>query len=202
MEKNDQIRKWIQKIGTDRFVLLIFLGILLTAFSKSEPKETKIISKEVSLEEGGSENDRAADEKDLPLSDSRLYCREYAGELEQFIVCMEGVEKARVFLTVSKMDTRQYERNTPYESRQEKSAEGDVRVENMQINSDSQIVFYENEDGKKVPIVSKEIPPEIQGVVVLVKCNDFVNTQKKIVSYLEALFGLNAHKIKIGKYST
>ena len=60
--------------------------------------------------------------------------------------------------------------------------------------------IYETDDaGNKIPYVVKQIEPEIQGITVVAQGGENAIVQKNISEVLEALFHLDAHKIKVVK---
>ena len=54
-------------------------------------------------------------------------------------------------------------------------------------------------DGSSTPYVSKELSPEIEGVVVIADGGGNAVTAQNIMEAVQALFGVEAHKIKIMK---
>ena len=52
---------------------------------------------------------------------------------------------------------------------------------------------------KRQPYVSKELTPEVEGVVVVADGGDNAVTVQNISEAVQALFGVEAHKIKIMK---
>ena len=58
-------------------------------------------------------------------------------------------------------------------------------------------VYNEEENGK--PYVSKEISPQVEGVLVIAEGGDNAVVVKNITESIQALFGIESHKIRIVK---
>ena len=65
--------------------------------------------------------------------------------------------------------------------------------------SDQTSVYEQNSDGSQSPYVSMELSPEIEGVVVIADGGDDAVVIRNITEAVQALFGVEAHKIKIMK---
>ena len=66
-------------------------------------------------------------------------------------------------------------------------------------SSDKTSIYEQYSDGSSSPYVSKELSPEIEGVVVIAEGGDDAVVVKNITEAVQALFGVEAHKIKIMK---
>ena len=77
------------------------------------------------------------------------------------------------------------------------SAGGTRSVEDS--SSDKTSIYEQNSDGSSTPYVSKELTPEIEGVVVIADGGDNAVVVESITEAVQALFGVEAHKIKIMK---
>ena len=65
--------------------------------------------------------------------------------------------------------------------------------------SDKTSIYEQDSDGSSTPYVSKELSPEIEGVVVIADGGGNAVTAQNITEAVQALFGVEAHKIKIMK---
>ena len=63
-------------------------------------------------------------------------------------------------------------------------------------------LFFSQSDGDETPFVNKEILPKIDGVLIVAEGGADASVRKNISEAVEALFGLDAHKIKIVKMKT
>ena len=71
-----------------------------------------------------------------------------------------------------------------------------------ETQNDAQIILYEQADGSQSPLIIRQIEPTVRGVVVAAQGAGSQKVQNEIVELLEALFGIEAHKIKIVKLTT
>ena len=60
-------------------------------------------------------------------------------------------------------------------------------------------MYEQQSDGTQIPYVSKELTPEIGGVLVIADGGDNAVVVQNITEAIQALFGVEAHKIKIMK---
>ena len=60
-------------------------------------------------------------------------------------------------------------------------------------------VYITEEDGSRTPYVSETIQPRVEGVTVVAQGGDDARIQKSITEVIEALFDIEAHKIKVVK---
>ena len=66
----------------------------------------------------------------------------------------------------------------------------------------SETTVYARSDGDETPFVNRAILPQIDGVLIVAEGGDDSEVRKNISESVEALFGLDAHKIKIVKMKT
>lgn len=126
----------------------------------------------------------------------------YQKQLEELLGKMEGVGKVSVFVSMKSSEELILERNNPYNRKTEEETSQDGQRMTTQIESDSQVVFYENANGKETPIIVKRYAPKVEGVVVLAQGADDPKVSAKITQFLVALFDISEHKIKVAKYHT
>ena len=60
-------------------------------------------------------------------------------------------------------------------------------------------VYEQTADGASVPYVSKELTPEVEGVIVIADGGGDAVVARNLTEAVQALFGVEAHKIKIMK---
>ena len=65
--------------------------------------------------------------------------------------------------------------------------------------SDKSSVYTQGSDGSQTPYISKEMTPEIEGVLVIAQGGENAVVVQNITEAIQALFGVEAHKIKIMK---
>ena len=80
----------------------------------------------------------------------------------------------------------------------EEDSKGGSRVSEDRSLSHTSI-YEQKSDGTQTPYVSKEMAPEIEGMVIAADGGDDPVVVKNLTEAVQALFGVEAHKIKIMK---
>lgn len=76
------------------------------------------------------------------------------------------------------------------------SSGGSRKVENQEYGSSTVLI---SQNGQNLPIIEKEICPEVSGIIISATGGGNPGVQAEISAAMEALFGLPAHKIKVLK---
>lgn len=71
--------------------------------------------------------------------------------------------------------------------------------ERSESTSEKISVYEQTADGASVPYVSKELTPEVEGVIVIADGGGDAVVARNLTEAVQALFGVEAHKIKIMK---
>lgn len=183
----------------ENLVVLILSGVLL--FIVALPvKDSKVrepssgeqnASKEAEKTGGypsGKEGESAAD-----------YCRHLEQELAGILSKMSGVGKVEVMITlknsgekVIEKDGQRVESDTA-----EKDSQGGSRSISQTDIRESTI--YDTSGGESAPYVVKTLYPAVEGVVVVAEGADTGRNNRDISDAVCALFGIDAHKVKVVK---
>ena len=110
---------------------------------------------------------------------------------------IEGVGDVKVFINYSESaeTVAMYNENSKTSTTEETDTSGGTRkVE--QTDSDKEIV-YQEENGKKTPILQKTLQPKIEGAIITAKGASNVNVKTNIIQAVEAATGLATHKIQV-----
>lgn len=113
---------------------------------------------------------------------------------------VQGVGKAEVLITLKSSGQKVVEKDqqTGSQTTQEEDSSGGTR--SVRDNtSDKTSIYEQSSDGSQAPYVSKELTPEIEGVIVIAQGGDNAVVVQNITEAIQALFGVEAHKIKIMK---
>lgn len=122
------------------------------------------------------EQEEAAEETDD-------YERRMEQKLEELLSSVEGVGEVRVMLT--------------FEGSGEKTVEKDKTV--SQDESREETVYEEYGSSERIPYVTSESNPRVEGVLVIAQGGGNGQIRREILEAAQALFGIEAHKIKIMK---
>ncbi len=120
--------------------------------------------------------------------------------LENILENVDGVGKVEVMITLKSTSERVVEKDLQLDQRtaDEEDSAGGSRMTKEQSSTNSSI-FEEKADGSQTPYVSKEIMPEIEGVLIVAEGGSDPVIRQEITEAAQALFHLEVHKIKIMK---
>ena len=120
--------------------------------------------------------------------------------VEDTLECVEGVGKVKVMLTLKSSEEKVVEKDSQREENEitEEDSKGGSRVSEDRSLSHTSI-YEQKSDGTQTPYVSKEMVPEIEGMVIAADGGDDPVVVKNLTEAVQALFGVEAHKIKIMK---
>lgn len=112
------------------------------------------------------------------------YIMKMERRLKEVLETVHGVGQVSVMITVSESAEKVIEKD-------EEVSEKDRK----------EISVYYEESGKETPYVKKEISPEVEGVLVVAEGGDNPVVIESITSAVQALFGIETHKIKVMKHN-
>lgn len=183
-EKKRYYLKKLKAVRKDQWFILLLAGILVIVvlLPAKEGSDEKI--------QGTVRREETPETADTAELENRL-----AGILGQ----MAGAGRVQVMITWKDGGEKIVEKDVPVQEKnsQEDGAEGGVRTE-KEVNREETTVYSRN-DNTQIPYVIKELAPEIGGILVLAQGGDDPVTEKNITDAVMALFGLEAHKIKVMK---
>ena len=119
---------------------------------------------------------------------------------EETLRHVEGVGEVEVMITLRSTGQKIVEKDqqSSSQSTEETDSTGGTRS-TEESSSDKTSVYEQGTDGSQIPYVTKEISPEVEGVVVIADGGDNAVVVRNITEAVQALFGVEAHKIKIMK---
>lgn len=156
----------------DQLLILILLGLLLAVIVFPVEQKQK--------EEDGQEvlSETVTDKETGEDYESRM-----ERKLESLLGSVEGVGEVRVMLTFE--------------------GSGERRVEKDRVQSEEQqseeTVYEEHGSSERTPYVTSKTNPKVEGVLVIAQGGGNSQVRKEILEAAQALFGIDAHKIKIMK---
>lgn len=184
--------KELKHLKKDQLLILLLAGILLLVISlPTEKKGEKQGISQASSPSQGEQN----------LWDEEAYREALEVHLEELFSRMEGAGEVEVMITLASSSEKIVEKDTNGESEtitEEDSAGGNRRTTNI-VNDETTV--YGGKTDQEQPYVSKELTPQVEGVVVLADGGDDAVVKKNITEAAQALFGIDTHKIRIIKMS-
>lgn len=195
LEEKD-LKKWFRK---DNLIVLILAGVLLViiALPTKDSGGTEGLQAEGETTAEELPEDRA-DIPDAAGSDEE-YARQMEQRLREILSQMEGVGQVRVMITLKSSQELVVEKEQPYlrSSTNENDAQGGNRSVNQLETEDNTV--YRTDGSVSEPYVIKTLPPQIEGVVVVAEGAGSGTVNRTIVEMVQALFGVEAHKVKVVK---
>lgn len=191
-EMLDKFRNGSAVPKKSQLLILLLIGILLVVIVIPVPKKTDTKT----AIEGEKDVSTETDGFDSTEKYEQYLERRVARALEH----VEGVGKAEIVITLKSSGQKIIEKDIASSSQQSEEADSEGGTRSVQEgNSDKTSIYKQSSDGDSSPYVSKELSPEIAGVLVIADGGDNAVTVKDITEAIQALFGVEAHKIKIMK---
>ena len=181
-----------------RLAILFLCGLLLLVVAVPVPKTTKTKGVLIYMVIAGTIN-RVA-----------FYCRvnhrdrDYEKYLEQktaqTLGVVDGAGKVTVMITLKSTGQKVVEKDqqSTHQTTKEADSQGETR-ESEEKSLDKTTVYSQGTDGTQIPYVSKEKAPEVEGILVIADGGGNAVVAKNLTEAVQALFGVEAHKIKIMK---
>nr|WP_318684775.1 stage III sporulation protein AG [uncultured Acetatifactor sp.] len=201
------IRKWFQR---DNFIILILSGVLLfiialptkeTGEGTGGPTNEDIaMEQEITADEGeeggGGEEERVSKVQSLSQED---YCAYLEEKLKNTLSGVSGVGNVQVMITLKSSEELVVEKDTPISrsNTTEQDSQGGSRTQSQVDSSESTV--YKTQGNDSEPYVVKTLLPEVEGVVVVAQGAGSGTVNKSITEIVQALFDLEAHKVKVVK---
>lgn len=208
--KLEEVKQFLLK--KDNLLILILTGVLLLVIAWPISEET-VMGNEVSglwdrsgdkiqkTEESFGKSYELNGELTLENSSREDYIvNRLEQKLEGILASMHGVGKVKVMITLSSSGEKVVAKDIPLERNNivEKDSGGGNRSTN-EMYSQEETVYRTTADGEKIPYVIKENYATVEGVSVVAEGGDNALVQKNISEIIQALFGIEEHKIKVVK---
>lgn len=202
-EEGDEKQKSLQ--GRQLFLLMILSGLLLLVIflpvkqkdTDGAPKPSSAVSGDGLPEEGAGTQDGTARES------YEDYARRMELRLEKTLKYMEGVGAVKVMVTLQSSEEAVVEKDQP--GRRSNTMQSEAGGKSSSANSyenDESTVYVTDAQGGQSPYVVKRIEPSVEGVLVVAQGGGSAQVSKNITEAIEALFGIEPHKIKVVKMIT
>jgi len=183
----------------ENMIVFALLGILLLVIAI--PLDSGMDKKEINRDAEKEDDVNSESGKNEIFTDESMeYCLALESRIEELLASMEGVGKVEAMVTVSTSREMIVEKDEPISRSTvtETDGSGGSRSTN-ESNYEYETIFETDSEGNKTPYVIKQIEPQIQGITVVAQGGGNAVIQKNISDVLEALFHIEAHKIKVVK---
>lgn len=206
VKEKDIKKKLAGKFTRDNFLIILLAGVLLLVIAwpvKDENEDTNTGTQSGQLDSERNIMDLQSDLSQGTNGNTQMESDElwaYASyletSLEELLCTMDGVGKVQVMVTLesSKEAVVEKDKSTVRNSTTEVDSAGGSR--NTTDISDEEETIYGGSDN---PYITKVLAPSVKGVVVSAQGGDNAKIVQNITEAIQALFGIEAHKIKIVK---
>ena len=181
----------------ENMIVFALLGILLLVVAipiDTDSSKEKVKDKE----EDNNKEDLSA--YDSQVDENLEYCLQLEQRIEELLSNIDGVGEVQAMVTLVTSKELIVEKDEPVTRNTITESDGDGGTRSTNESSyDYETIYEMDENGNKIPYVIKQIEPEIQGITVVAQGGGNAMVQKNISDVLEALFHLDAHKIKVVK---
>ncbi len=206
------LKKWFRR---DNLLILVLTGILLVIIAlptKEEQGEkngsnAKTDSQTQNYGQSNGQSNGQSSRQDSQNASSlaadagaeedALYAARMEERLTRALSRIEGVGEVQVMITLKSSSELVVEKEQPVRrsSTNESDAAGGNRAVG-EVTSEENVV-YRTEGSLSEPYVVKTLPPQIEGVLVIARGAGNGTVSRTIVEIAQALFGVEAHKVKV-----
>jgi len=185
----EKILTKIQSIKKDQLVIGLMVGLLLVIIA-IPTKSSSPASTEDTTEKPSVLTELQADSIES----------QFESRLAEILCNVQGVGNVSVMLTINSKGETIVEKDVSKTEKTSLETDSTGGTRNTtEIASDEVTVYLEDENGKQVPYVIKELEPTVEGVIVIAEGGDDPIVVKEISEAIMALFSVQAHKIKVMK---
>ena len=190
-------RVWLKRIKEhsniskkSQLLIILLTGLLLVVIAIPTKK----------TQTAQDETEKINAESAVASTDITKYSEYLEGKIAGALEHVSGVGKTEIILTFASNGQKIVEKDQQSDSQKTEEADSAGGIRNSEDRSSERTsVYIQEADGSQIPYISEELLPEIQGVVVIAEGGDNAVVVKNITEAIQALFGLEAHKIKIMK---
>ena len=180
---NEWLARLKEKIG--KLLLLFLTGLLLLVIVLPFPKK--------------SDSEDAETGTETTTENRGSYERYLEQKTEEALQCVEGVGNVKVMITLKSSEENVVEKDQQSDGQSvEEDSQGGKRT-TKETSSDKTSIYEQKSDGTQVPYVSKKLSPEVEGVIVIADGGGNAVVVQNITGAIQALYGVEAHKIKVMK---
>lgn len=191
---------WERWFRRDNLLIIILSGILI--FIIALPAEEKGSGAQSAQSSNGQTQNTGTNRNDETESAEiaqDLQATDLEERLESLLSEMAGVGKVKVMITLESSEELVVEKDDAMvrSNTNENDSAGGSRMINQVDTAPTTV--YRTEGGESEPYVVKTISPRVEGVVVVAQGGGNGTVNKNITEMVQALFGVEAHKVKVVK---
>lgn len=188
MEWNDIIAK-IKEKRPDKtgWIILVLFGVLLLVITL--PTGEKLATK------ADTETETVKTARQSSTQEETVQEKQLADILSG----IEGVGKVRVMITYKDSGTQVVEKDTSSSANNTTEEDNSGGTRKTQESQNEETTVYNKSSSEGEPFVSKELTPEIEGVLVVAQGGGSAVVKQNISDAVLALFPVEAHKIVVVK---
>lgn len=190
----------------ENFVVIILIGILLLVIAvpigDKKTKSSNEMSGLMDTDNGimdltGTQEDVIGEE--IPSA----YVSSLERSLEEILSTMEGAGEVKVMIALKSSGEAVVEKDTSFVIDSSTQVEAQGGSHNTAATTETaETVYTTAGNGIASPYVRQVIYPKIEGVIVSAQGGDNQKINKNITEAIQALFGIEIHKIKVIKMSS
>lgn len=200
------LSKWFRR---DNLLILVLLGVLLFIVALPVKREdTEKAGTEITEQYNAGIFTSSGQEKvgedtaveigtgAITAGSTEEYTAYLEGKLKTMLESVGGLGEVEVMITLESSEERIVEKDMTAERSQteEQDSEGGTRTVSSS-NTGYQTVYQDGSQG--APFVVKTITPKVEGVLVVAEGAEKGNMSSEITQTAQALFGVEAHKVKV-----
>lgn len=174
----------IKSCNKNQILILFLTGVLLLIIA-------------IPAEEKQEESAEAVAETQVISAGSKS--RELEEKLEEILSHVSGIGKTEVMISLKSEGRKIVEKDVEYSEGKEENVQENDSVTNTQTSQMESTVYEKDVQGNESPYVTEELSPEISGVLVIAQGAGNAGIVTEITEAVMALFGVEAHKIKVMK---
>ncbi len=193
-------KKWFKR---DNLIVLILSGVLLFIIALPT-KEAEAVRKEetdsVTKKSGISAVQEGMNRMETEVNSTQTdYAAYLEDKLQRALSDVSNVGRVEVMITLQSSEELVVEKDVPVNrsNTNETDSEGGTRIISQMESKETTI--YRTEGSNSEPYVVKTILPKVEGVLVVAQGAGNGTVDKSITEIVQALFGLEAHKVKVVK---
>lgn len=193
--KNFFIKKFsLKKLKKDQVLIIFLVGILLLVISLPVGKNND--------REEEQELNQLQSAGGLVQESQNAYLSYMESHLEEVLSQMAGVGDVTVMITLKSSAEKVVEKDIEMdnETLTESDSQGGTRTTQSSSHGETTVYGTDNSQNQ-APYISKELSPEVEGVVVIAQGGDDSVVKQNITEAVQALFGIDTHKIRVMKKS-